>query len=82
METLGFRGGMNSAGLPPSDAENMPDVAGEAQTVQDGEQIQEGLVVRVVSPAFDGDAICAVESIARRTVVHQTDLAQILVYDG
>lgn len=35
----------------------MPHVAGEAESVQHGQQVKEGLVFGVVCPALDGHAI-------------------------
>lgn len=41
----------------PPQPEHMPDVARESQTIQDRQEIEQGLVVRVREPAVDGDTV-------------------------
>ena len=40
-----------------ADTEDVSDVRGEAQAVENREQVEKGLVVWIVRPALDGDAV-------------------------
>jgi hypothetical protein len=47
-----------AGGSEPSQPKDVPDVAGEAERVEYGEEVEEGLVVWVREPAVDWNAIC------------------------
>lgn len=47
-----------------SDTKNSPDVTGEPQGVQNREEFEEGLIVRIVCPSFNRDPICCAINIS------------------